>query len=220
VFIDADTRPSPSLLDDYFDPPPGPETAVIAGAVVDVAASAALVARHGVARGRMSQQTTLTRMGTPYAQTANCAVRRSAFEAVGGFDPLARAGEDADLCFRLQRAGWRLEQRTGAVVEHRSRETLGPWLLQLARHGSGAAWLNRRWNGEFPPPRPRQFAARLARYLVAALREAARDREAAAFALLDFAGACAFELGRLGRNRPRGCAGGDRRFRIPHTGNT
>lgn len=220
VFIDADTRPSPSLLDGYFDPPPSPETAIMAGAVVDVADRAALIARHGVARGRMNQQTTLTRTGTPYAQTANCAVRRNAFEAVGGFEPLARAGEDADLCFRLQHTGWRLEERAGAVVEHRSRDALGPWLLQLVRHGSGAAWLNRRWIGEFPPPRPHQLAARLARYLAAALSELVRgDREAAAFALLDLAGACAFELGRLGRNRPRP-AGRDRRFRNRHTGNT
>jgi GT2 family glycosyltransferase len=213
VFIDADTRPAPSLLDDYFNPPPDPQTAILAGTIDDVADKDALVARHGVARGRMNQQTTLDRAGRSYAQTANCAVRRSAFEAVGGFEPLARAGEDADLCFRLQRAGWRLEPRERAVVAHRSRDSLGSWLLQLARHGSGAAWLNRRW-GEFAPPRPRQLGARLARSLAAAARALARgDREAAAFALLDLAGACAFELGRLGRNRAP-------RFPAPPAGNS
>ena len=48
----------------------------------------------------MSQRNTLTGV-RPYAQTAHCAVRRSAFEAVGGFREDIRSGGDADLCFRL-----------------------------------------------------------------------------------------------------------------------
>lgn len=204
VFIDADTQPTPSLLDDYFDPMPASATAILAGGVLDVASSPTLVSRHGVARARMSQRATLARSGTPYAQTANCAVLRSAFQAVGGFEPQARAGEDADLCFRLQRAGWLLEQRPHAEVAHRSRDALAPWLMQLARHGSGAAWLNRRWAGEFPPSPPLQLAKRLLRNLLESIRAVFEgNREAAAFALLDLAGACAFELGRLGHNRPR-----------------
>lgn len=204
VFIDADTQPTPTLLDDYFDPPPASTTAILAGEVLDVVSRPTLVSRHGVARARMSQRLTLTRSGTPYAQTANCAVLRDAFQTVGGFEPQARAGEDADLCFRLQRAGWLLEQRPRAAVAHRSRDAFAPWLVQLARHGSGAAWLNRRWTGEFPPSPPLQLAKRLLRNLLESIRAALHgDREAAAFALLDLAGACAFELGRLGHNRPR-----------------
>jgi GT2 family glycosyltransferase len=205
VFIDADTRPDPSLLDSYFDPAPGEDTAILAGAIADVAAHPTVVARHAVARAHMSQRTTLARVGARYAQTANCAVRRSAFEAVGGFDERARAGEDADLCFRLARAGWTVEERADAKVLHESRETFAAWAWQLARHGSGAAWLNRRWNGEFPPPAPRALAARLARNAILAAGALARgDLEDASFALLDFTGACAFEMGRLLPNRPVG----------------
>ena len=36
LFIDADTLPSPTLIDDYFRPSPHPATGVLAGAVVDV----------------------------------------------------------------------------------------------------------------------------------------------------------------------------------------
>jgi GT2 family glycosyltransferase len=205
VFIDADTHPDPALLDAYFDPPPAEDTAILAGGIADVAARPTLVARHAVARAHMSQRSTLERAGAPYAQTANCAVRRSAFDAVGGFDERARAGEDADLCFRLARAGWALEERPQAKVLHQSRETLAAWAWQLARHGSGAAWLNRRYQGQFPPPPLRALAARLARNAISAVAKLARgDLEDASFALLDLTGACAFELGRLLPNRPLG----------------
>jgi hypothetical protein len=198
VFIDADTIPDPDLVDRYFDPVPGPRAGVLAGAIRDVALRPTAVAREGASRRRMSQRATLERAGTPYAQTANCAIRRAAFERAGGFDPGARAGEDADLCFRLQRAGWTIEQRPDAAVDHRSRESLGEWLAQMLRHGSGAAWIDRRWPGELPSPGSRWLARRLAREATGAAQAAVRgDREEAVGALLEIAGAAAFELGRL-----------------------
>jgi len=202
VFVDADTRPSASLLDDYFDPPPASRTAVLAGGVRDVGDGGSLAARHSVARGHMSQAATMSRPAGPYAQTVNCAVRRSAFIELGGFEHRVRAGEDADLCLRLQASGWGLEQRSGARVEHRARDGLPALLVQLARHGSGARWLNRRYPGLFPPPTLRQLARRLASSLLAALAKLARgEPEAASFAALDVLAAIAFELGRLLPNR-------------------
>jgi hypothetical protein len=198
VFIDADTIPVPDLVDRYFDPAPGARTGVLAGAIRDVAIWPTAVARAGASRGRMSQRATLDRDGTPYAQTANCAIRRDAFQNAGGFDPSARAGEDADLCFRLLRGGWALEERPGAVVDHRSRESLAAWLAQMLRHGSGAAWLERRWPGELPSSGPRRLARRLARHATEAANAAARgQREQAVGEMLEIAGAVAFELGRF-----------------------
>jgi GT2 family glycosyltransferase len=204
VFIDADTRPAASLLDDYFTPPPRPSTGVLAGGIVDVAASRSAAARHSAARRQMGQRNTLERAGRPYAQTANSAILRSAFTAVGGFAPDIRAGEDADLCFRLSRAGWEIESRPGAIVEHRSRESWGALLVQLAQHGSGAAWLNRRYAGEFPAPSPRALVGRSARLGAAALAAfGRRDLERAQLALLELAESSAFDFGRLLPNRAR-----------------
>ena len=198
VFLDADTIPHAGLLDAYFEPPPDERTAVLAGAVRDVAESRSAVAGGIVSNARMSQRNTLDREGTPYAQTANCAVRRTGFEAVGGFDHAARAGEDADLCFRLLRAGWRIEERPGAIVDHRSRGTLRAWLEQMLVHGSGAAWLERRWPGEFPAPGVGPLVRRIARDAVDATRSLrGRRPQEAQDALLDVLGAIAFELGRL-----------------------
>jgi GT2 family glycosyltransferase len=214
VFIDADTEPASSLLDGYFSQPPPPRCGVLAGRIVDVAPSTSATARHGVARARLSESATVQRDGRPYAQTANCAVRRSAFDHVGGFVPYARAGEDADLCFRLADAGFTLELRSGAVVRHRSRDSVAQYALQLARHGSGAAWVNRRHAGACPPPSPARMARRVARNAADALGAVrAHDNQAAAFAALDALGALAFELGRLLPNRRR-----ERRLRRRVTG--
>jgi Glycosyltransferase like family 2 len=203
VFIDSDTVPDPGLLDAYFDPPPRAETAVLAGGIEDFAVRSTAVAKTNVARARMSHRATLERAGTPYAQTANCAIRRAAFEAAGGFETGARAGEDADLCFRLRRAGWLLEERPRAVVWHRSRETLAAWLAQMIRHGSGAAWLERRWPGELPAVGASALIRRLGRDVADAGSSLARGQPAgAADPLLDLLGATAFELGRLLPNNP------------------
>jgi GT2 family glycosyltransferase len=171
---------------------------VLAGGIADVPGSTSAAARYAAQRAQMSQRMTLDRARTPYAQTANMAVRASAFAAVGGFSEDARSGEDADLCFRLAHAGWLLEERPAAFVEHPTRATLGALLRQVAHHGSGAAWLNRRYPGEFPPEGPRALAGRLARAGGAAARAARRgDRAAVDAGLVEVAEASAFLVGRL-----------------------
>ena len=205
VFLDGDTRPVAHLLDAYFLPAPDAATAVLAGAIRDRARDGGAAARHAAARGQMHDGTTLRRPGRPYAQTANCAVRAAAFAAVGGFDESARWGEDADLGFRLADAGWALEPRPDAIVDHLSRAGTRALLGQLSGHGAGAAWVQRRHPGAFPAP----GAAGLIRRTLGGVRDAASalgrgDRPAAstaAFALLEMA---AFESGRLRSNRPRG----------------
>ncbi len=205
VFLDADVDPAPELLDRYFEPAPAEGTGILAGAIVDRSGGPGLVARHSASRGQMSHRVTLHRRGSPYVQSGNCAVRRAAFDDVGGFDERARSGEDADLCFRLARRGWGLEERAAAAVEHPTCATLGALLRQLARHGSGAAWLNRRYPGEFPPPRPRELAGRLLRVALATAGGLARRRpQLAAAALLELVTMSAFDVGRLLPNHAAG----------------
>jgi GT2 family glycosyltransferase len=209
VFIDADTDPAPDLLDVYFEPPPAARTGVLGGGIVDVlpvsgGTRPALAARALVARGHMSHATTLERPDFPYAQSANCAVRRSAFLEVGGFDETVRAAEDADLCFRLADRGWGLERRPAATVSHLARASAGAALRQLAGHGAGAAWCNRRHPGSFPPPAPVALGRRLVGAMLRAAAAGARgERERAAFAAFEALEATAFELGRLLSNRAR-----------------
>jgi GT2 family glycosyltransferase len=157
------------------------------------------VVRYQFLRALMSQDTNLPH---GFAKTANCAFRRSAFEAAGGFAEGIPAGEDADLCFRLRDSGWNTERREQAAVVHRSRRTLRALVRQIARHGGGLAWMDRRYPGSFPARRWPGLALwavrRLARGAVALAR---RDSDAAIVAVFDAVTVWAAELGRLGRNR-------------------
>jgi len=209
LFIDADVVPSPDLLDRYFEPQPAEDTAILAGGVRDepVGAEAGPVARYAYISNAMSQDNTLSygpKFGFP--QTANAALRRAAFEAVGGFREDIRAGEDADLSFRLRDAGWKVERRERAAVVHLSRQTVRALIAQRMRHGAAGAWLGREYPGGFPARRRPGlvwWGLRTAtRELVAAARN--RDRDAALVAVFEPLEQISYEFGRSLRNeRPR-----------------
>jgi hypothetical protein len=205
LFLDADVEPPADLLDRLFVPPPAQTVGVLAGAMLDepVGADASLARRYQALKRGMSQEVTLGHGRWAFAQTANCAVRRAAFEAVGGFREAVRSGGDADLCYRLAAAGWTIEARPEAAVVHRSRPTVRRMLAQRFRHGSGAAWLAREHPGALPRRRWPGLAWWSVRRLGSAAAARARgDRDAALVDALDSVTVWAFELGRLVPNRP------------------
>lgn len=224
VFLDADVIASPALIDGYFDPPPAARTGLLAGGVRDEPAGPAAGAakRYAYLRSSMSQEMTLAHGRWAFVQTANCACRREALDAVGGFRETIRAGEDADLCYRLHEAGWAIERREHAAVEHRSRATVRALLSQKATHGSGAAWLDRHYPGSFPARRLPGLTWWALRRTVSGLFGAARDRrrDEALFAVMDPLTTLAYELGRaLSNERERGVsAAGSVVGRAPHRG--
>ncbi len=76
----------------------------------------------------------------------NMAFRKSTLEAVGGFDERFRsAGDDVDLCWRLQDAGETLGFSAGAVVTHRRRDTVWRYLKQQFGYGKAEALLEQKW---------------------------------------------------------------------------
>jgi hypothetical protein len=204
LFIDADVDPSPDILDRYFDPPPADDVGLLAGGVQDAALSdnPTRAERYAVDAEQMSQTRTLRAGPWAYAQTANAAVRREAFEQVGGFTEGIRSGGDADLCFRLRVAGWRLDSREHAGVIHHNRAGTRAFLRQKARHGAGAAWLNGVYPGSFPPRDRRLWLRRLLRELkMSAFLVARGRRDEAADLLFPTLTVWAFELGRLLPNK-------------------
>jgi len=207
IFIDADVLAPANLLARYFEPLPGERVGVLAGGLVDEEPAdddSTSAARYAWLKSSMSQEITLAHDEWAFAQTANAAVRRAAFEQVGGFEERVRSGGDADLCYRVRAAGWELERRERAAVVHRNRQTVARMLAQRARHGAGAAWLSERWPGALPRRRWPGLAWWSARRTIAGLVAAARgDRDGALLGLLDGPAVWAFELGRLIPNRPR-----------------
>ncbi len=205
LFLDADVTPEPGLLDALFEPPPAPSVGVLAGAIADAPPSpaAGVAGRFAALKGAMSQEIVLAHGRWAFAQTANAAVRRSAFTAVGGFVDDVRSGGDADLCWRLRAAGWSLEPRPRAAVAHANRARVGGLLAQRFRHGTGAGWLAARWPGALPARRwPGLLRWGLVRALAGTRALARGDRDAAVLGLLDGPAVWAFELGRLVPNRP------------------
>ncbi|RME94046.1 MAG: glycosyltransferase [Verrucomicrobia bacterium] len=80
----------------------------------------------------------------------NMAFWRSALVEVGGFDPLfRRAGDDVDLCWRLQAQGARIGFSPGGFVWHYRRSTLRAYLRQQHGYGEAEAWLERKHPGRF-----------------------------------------------------------------------
>ncbi|HEY6550624.1 MAG TPA: glycosyltransferase family 2 protein, partial [Solirubrobacterales bacterium] len=76
----------------------------------------------------------------------NMAFRTAALREVGGFDERFRAaGDDVDLCWRLQDAGETLGFSAGAVVTHRRRDTVWRYLKQQFGYGKAEALLEQKW---------------------------------------------------------------------------
>jgi len=72
----------------------------------------------------------------------NMAFRREALEATSGFDPVFRAaGDDVDLCWRLQNKGYKIGFCPAAVVWHFRRNTIRDYLKQQRGYGKAETLL-------------------------------------------------------------------------------
>jgi GT2 family glycosyltransferase len=76
----------------------------------------------------------------------NMAYRNWALQAVGGFDPRYRvAGDDVDLCWRLQDRGWTIGFSPAAMVWHHRRNSLRTYWKQQKGYGRAEALLEAKW---------------------------------------------------------------------------
>jgi GT2 family glycosyltransferase len=193
LFLDSDCLAPQDLLDAYFAEPIAADVGALAGEVLAAPGADTLAARYGAARGFLSQEAHLRHPYRPRAVAANLLVRRAAFEAVGGFYEAVRAAEDTDFSWRVQAAGWRLELRRDAGVEHCYRTTVRDLRRQWRGYAAGRAWLARRYDGFVPEPAMRRAGARVWRRArrrppprPAAARQQDRSRlERGGYALLD-----------------------------------
>ncbi|HVO95995.1 MAG TPA: glycosyltransferase [Terriglobales bacterium] len=73
----------------------------------------------------------------------NMAFRREALEAINGFDPIfCAAGDDVDVCWRLQNKGYAIGFSAGAVVWHFRRNTVRDYLKQQCGYGKAETLLS------------------------------------------------------------------------------
>ncbi len=75
----------------------------------------------------------------------NMAFYKWALDEIGGFDPIFRlAGDDVDVCWRLQQRGYRIGFSPAGFVWHYRRSTLAAYLKQQRGYGEAEALLVRK----------------------------------------------------------------------------
>ncbi len=88
----------------------------------------------------------------PYAVGANFAVRREAFERVGGCDEAFQfCGDDVDLSWRIQRDGGALGFREDAIMHYRLRTELVGLMRQRYRYGRAEGLLRAKFADAVAP---------------------------------------------------------------------
>ncbi|MBZ5555926.1 MAG: glycosyltransferase [Acidobacteriia bacterium] len=72
----------------------------------------------------------------------NMAFRRDALLEIGGFNPIyLRAGDDVDVCWRLQARRWKIGFASSALVWHHHRSSINAYWRQQVGYGEGETWL-------------------------------------------------------------------------------
>ncbi len=127
------------------------------------AAGPSLIERYETQRSPLDLggQEARIRAGTrvSYVPAAAIVVRSEALKAVGGFDESMRVGEDVDLVWRLDEAGYRLRYEPASTVHHAARPNIRKWARQRFDYGSSAATLARRHPNALAPLRVSGWSA-------------------------------------------------------------
>jgi len=149
AYVDADVRVEPSWLTYLVRPFMVPDVVAAGGpnlVPADDEWFAQCVARSPGAPAHVLLDDRIAE----HIPGCNFAVRRAALVAIGGFDPVfLRAGDDVDVCWRLQQAGGRIAFAPSALVWHRHRSSLSAYWRQQVGYGEGEAWLRLRHSGRF-----------------------------------------------------------------------
>jgi mycofactocin glycosyltransferase len=162
AFVDADTTPPPGWLDALLPHFADERVALVAPRVRSTGGSGTL-ARYEQWRSPLDLggAPARVRAGTrvSYVPAAALVGRVAALREVGDFDGELRFGEDVDLVWRVDEAGWRVRYEPAAEVAHTARPDVRSWIAQRAGYGSSAAPLARRHPGSVAPARLNRWSA-------------------------------------------------------------
>ncbi|MBV7706580.1 mycofactocin system glycosyltransferase [Nocardia sp. 852002-20019_SCH5090214] len=155
AFLDSDVVPRAGWLEVMLGHFSDPEVALVAPRIVAREPDASVLGRYESARSSLDfgrRETAVSSRGSvSYAPGAALLVRRHALLAEGGFDEQMRSAADIDLCWRLERAGWRLRYEPAAHVACDQPASFGKWFGRKVSHGAAAAPLARRHAGMVAP---------------------------------------------------------------------
>jgi mycofactocin system glycosyltransferase len=209
AFVDADVSLPDGWLDGLLPHFADPAVGAVAPRIRSAVGAGALARyERGHSPLDLGDEPARIRAGSrvSYVPAAVLVCRTAAVDEIGGFDTDLRFGEDVDLVWRLDDAGWVCRYEPSIVAEHAPRSDWGGWVRQRVGYGSSAAPLARRHRGRLAPLRMNGWS--LASWLLAAfghplLAGAVGAGSAAALVpkLPDIPGAEAFRLAAEGNVR-------------------
>lgn len=146
AFVDSDCRVPRGALDELAGHFADPAVGAVAPRVVSGRreASSRYRDRCGLLDAGPNEARVQPLGVVSYVPTAALVVRRSALAEVGSFDPGLRYGEDVDLVWRLDAAGWRVRYDPSVTVSHDEPAEWPGRLAKRFRYGTAAAPLSRR----------------------------------------------------------------------------
>jgi mycofactocin system glycosyltransferase len=149
AFVDADVELPPGWLDRLSGHFVHEDVVAVAPRVVSRAASGIVdVLERDLCALDLGAASGVVQRGArvSYLPSTVLLVRRSAFDAAGGFDPALAIGEDVDLIWRLQEHGT-VRYDADVVVRHGPRTSLAAALRRRWDYGNSAASLDLRHPG-------------------------------------------------------------------------
>ncbi|MGW4329300.1 mycofactocin biosynthesis glycosyltransferase MftF [Nocardia sp. NPDC004573] len=155
AFLDSDVVPRSGWLEVMLGHFSDPGVALVAPRIVALDPESTALARYEHTRSSLDlgrrEAAVHSRGLVSYVPSAALLARRRALLEQGGFDDSMHVAEDVDLCWRLERAGWRLRYEPAAHVAHDHRVCFRAWFGRKLFYGTGAAPLGERHAGTVSP---------------------------------------------------------------------
>jgi GT2 family glycosyltransferase len=145
AYIDDDARPDPDWLKYLASTLNEGDWAAVGGPNLTPPDDGAVADCVGNAPGG-PMHVLLSDREAEHVPGCNMAFRRSVLRALGGFDHQFQcAGDDVDICWRLQERGLKVGFNPSAVVWHHRRASVRAFLRQQSAYGKAEALLERKW---------------------------------------------------------------------------
>lgn len=153
VFVDSDVDIAPESVAQLLRHLHDPKVAIAAPRVLGLDHDGSWIGRYESARSSLDlgPDSALVRPHSTIAWVPSAVVVARVDVLDEGFDSSMTVGEDVDLVWRLDAAGWRIRYDADVIARHDHRTSPGAWLRRKAFYGTGATPLASRHDAKVAP---------------------------------------------------------------------